>query len=46
MKNEGSTYKDVKRKEYPCSGCGIPISRYVEKCPSCERANPHYLVKK
>lgn len=46
MPNDGSANKDVKRKDYPCSGCGIPISKYVEKCPLCERVNPHYLVKK
>lgn len=46
MQNEGSANKDVKIKEYPCSGCGILIGKYVQKCPSCERKNPHYLVKK
>ena len=50
MQNDGSSYnknnqnKKGKRK-FKCSGCGLPMSKYDEKCPNCERLNPDYIYR-
>ncbi|MHA1302828.1 MAG: hypothetical protein ACTSQE_03545 [Candidatus Heimdallarchaeaceae archaeon] len=32
-------------KTFKCTGCNTPLSIYDERCPNCERLNPHYIYK-
>jgi len=39
--------KEEKRNEetYYCTGCGTKLTKYDERCPNCERKNPHYIYR-
>ena len=32
-------------KPFQCSGCKTALGKYDEKCPNCERLNPHYCLR-
>lgn len=50
MLNDNSSYykNDLdkkKEKDFKCSGCGLTMNNYDEKCPNCERLNPDYIYR-
>ena len=45
-KNESEgKYSSNHEEVYYCTGCGTKLTKYDERCPNCERKNPHYIYK-
>ncbi|MHA1668797.1 MAG: hypothetical protein ACTSUR_09075 [Candidatus Heimdallarchaeaceae archaeon] len=45
MQFEEETKEKKEEKPYLCTGCNTPLGKYDEKCPKCERTNPHYILR-
>ncbi|UJG41995.1 MAG: hypothetical protein K9W45_05890 [Candidatus Heimdallarchaeum aukensis] len=38
-------HEEKEEKIFKCTGCHTPLSIYDERCPRCERKNPHYIYR-